>query len=165
MSTRRFPLAVAGLLAILTGPALAATDTTTFNVTIDITASCNVDGAAPTDVAFGSQPSTATNVDANGNLAVLCTPSTAYTIALNSGQNGANVNGRAMANGTTLVPYQLYRAAARGASDVWGETTGTNTVAGTGNGAIQNISIYGRVPSANFPVQAYSDVVTATLTF
>lgn len=150
-------LAVAG-----TTPALAA-DTTSFNVTITIQDTCDVDAAAATDVAFGNVESTQTNIDNAGSLSVQCTPLTPYTIALDNGLSGADVTSRAMANGATLVPYQLYQDAARG--DVWGNTVGTDVYGGTGDGAIQVIPVYGRVANANFPAGTYSDVVTATIAY
>lgn len=164
MNARRLSIFASALFALSTGPALAA-DTTTFNVTVTITTVCNVDAAAATDVAFGSQPSTATNIDAAGALSVQCTTSAPYAIALDNGLNGASVSTRAMNSGATLVPYQLYRDVARGPGDVWGSTAGVDDYTGTGNGAVQNIPVYGRVASANFPAGSYADVVTATITY
>lgn len=154
-------------LAVAAGSAHAATATTTFNVRITITAACNITTTAPTDVNFGSQPSTATNVDNQGALNVNCTPSAPYTIALDNGQNGTDVNSRKMSSGTALVPYQLYRAATRTAADVWGSTTGGsgNVYAGTGSGTSQTVPVFGRVPSTNFPAGSYADVITATITY
>ncbi|TCV92310.1 spore coat protein U-like protein [Luteibacter rhizovicinus] len=145
----------------------AATATTTFNVRIQITAACDISTTAPTDVNFGSHPSTATNVDNQGALNVNCTPSSPYTIALDNGQNGIDANSRKMSNGTVLVPYQLYRAATRTAADIWGSTTGTggNVFAGSGTGASVPLPVYGRVPSTNFAVGSYADVITATITY
>lgn len=157
----------AAFAALAAGAASAATDTTTFNVKIVITSSCDIHTVAATDVDFGSQPSTATNVDNQGALNLSCTPGTAYTVALDNGQNGTDVNSRKMANGADLVPYQLYRLAARGAGDVWGSTTGAggNVLAGSGTGSTVSIPVYGRVPSANFPAGSYNDVITATVTY
>lgn len=157
----------AAFAALVAGAASAATDTTTFNVKIVITSSCDIHTVAATDVDFGSQPSTATNVDNQGALNLSCTPGTAYTVALDNGQNGTDVNSRKMANGADLVPYQLYRLAARGAGDVWGSTTGAggNVLAGSGTGSTVSIPVYGRVPSANFPAGSYNDVITATVTY
>lgn len=145
-------------------PAFAA-DTTTFNVKITILKACDVAAGAATDVDFGSVASTAVNTDNAGALNVRCTPLTPYNIALNNGQNGATLADRKMANGANLVPYQLYRAAARGAGDVWGATVGTDTYSATGTGLVQNVPVYGRVPSANFPAGSYNDVVTATIIY
>lgn len=158
---------LAAFLVAGIAPAYAANDTTQFDVTITITSSCDIHTVAATDVNFGTVASTATNVDQQGQLTVNCTPGTAYTIALDNGQNGADVNSRAMSDGTNEVPYQLYRAAARGAGDVWGSTVGGggNVLAGSGTGAAQNLPVYGRTPSANFPAATYNDVVTATVTY
>lgn len=164
MNARRLSIIASALFAVAAGPALAA-DTTTFNVTVTITTVCNVDAAAATNVAFGSQPSTATNIDAAGALNVQCTSTAPYAITLDNGLNGASVSARAMNNGATLVPYQLYRAATRGAGDVWGSTAGVDDYTGTGDGTVQNIPVYGRVASANFPPGSYSDTVTATITY
>ena len=162
-------LATAGLLClgVTSGAAQAATATTTFNVRITITAACDISTTAPTDVNFGTSASTAVNVDNQGALNVNCTPSAPYTIALDNGQNGTDVNSRKMSSGTALVPYQLYRAATRTAADVWGSTTGTggNVYAASGTGTVQTVPVYGRVPSANFPAGSYADVITATITY
>ncbi|MEH6413971.1 Csu type fimbrial protein [Pseudomonas sp. CGJS7] len=165
MSPSRLFVAVLALAA--TGPALAAVDNTNLNVTITITSVCDIHTVASLPVNFGSVASTATNVDQQGQLTVNCTPGTAYTIALDNGQNGTDVNSRKMASGANLIPYQLYRAAARGAGDVWGSTTGVggNVLAGSGTGAAVNVPVYGRTPSANFPVGTYNDVVVATITY
>ena len=156
---------LASALLVAGATSAFAADTTTFNVKITILKACDVNAAAATDVDFGSVASTAVNTDNAGALNVRCTPLTPYNIALNNGQNGATVAARKMANGANLVPYQLYRAAARGAGDVWGATVGTDTLAGTGTGLVQNVPVYGRVPSANFPAGSYNDVVTATIIY
>jgi spore coat protein U-like protein len=154
-------------LGLVSGAAQAATATTTFNVRITITAACDISTTAPTDVNFGTQPSTATNVDNQGALNVNCTPSAPYTIALDNGQNGTDANTRKMSSGTALVPYQLYRNATRTAADIWGSTTGTggNVYAASGTGTVQTVPVYGRVPNTNFAAGSYADVITATITY
>ena len=165
MNTKLALIATA-FAAAFAGTANAATDTTTFNVKIVVTNTCDIHTTAATDVDFGTVASTATNVDSAGQLNVTCTPLAAYTIGLNNGQNGTSVSTRKMKDaGTNLVPYQLYRAAARGPGDVWGSTIGTDTYAGTGTGSSQAIPVFGRVPSANVPASSYNDVVTATITY
>ena len=157
-------LAVALVASAAAIPAQAA-ETTMFDVTITITATCDIEAAAATDVNFGTVTSLVTNRDSNGSLTVNCTPGTSYNIALDAGQNGVDVNTRAMSNGTVEVPYQLYRQAARAPGDVWGNTVGTNTLAGTGTGANVSYPVYGRVPNANFPADTYVDLVTATVVY
>ncbi len=73
ITIRSLAIAAAATLAFTAGRAHAATATTTFNVRITITAACDISTTAPTDVNFGSQPSTATNVDNQGALNVNCT--------------------------------------------------------------------------------------------
>lgn len=158
------PAVLAALVGTSHG-AFAGTDSTNFNVKIIVTNTCNIHTIAATDVDFGSVLSTATNTDATGQLNVTCTPLAAYTIALDNGQNGTSVATRKMDSGTSQIPYQLYKAAARGPGDVWGSTIGTDVYSGTGTGAAQAIPVYGRVPSANVPAGAYNDVVTATITY
>lgn len=160
--------ATAIAVALAASPAAsAANDTTTFNVKLTITSSCTIDTTAADDVDFGSHASTEANLVADGQLNVNCTPGTSYTIALDDGQNsaGGGVTARKMAKGSDLVPYQLYSNGAR--TTVWGSTPGAggNTVGGTGNGAVQEIPVYGKVASANFPAGSYNDVVTATITY
>lgn len=164
---RQFRRFLAGsLLAVAAPLAYGQSASTTFDVTLTIAAACTIDAPAATDVAFGSQPSSATDIDAAGQLNVNCTPGTGYAIALSPGLNagGGGIAGRAMSSPDgTLVPYQLYQDPAR--STVWGETAGTDTLAGTGSGIVQAIPVYGRVPSANFPAATYTDTVTATITY
>jgi len=164
MVTFKSTLLTTALLVAGTAPVLAA-DTTTFNVKIVILKACDVAAAAATDVDFGNVSSNAVNTDNAGALNVRCTLLTPYTIGLDNGGNGATVADRKMTDGTNLVPYQLYRAATRGAGDVWGDTVGTNTYSGIGTGLVQNVPVYGRVPSANFPAGTYNDVVTATIVY
>lgn len=160
-------IAVALAASPAASAASAANDTTTFNVKLTITSSCTIDTTAADDVDFGSHASTEANLVADGQLNVNCTPGTSYTIALDDGQNsaGGGVTARKMAKGSDLVPYQLYSNGAR--TTVWGSTPGAggNTVGGTGNGAVQEIPVYGKVASANFPAGSYNDVVTATITY
>ncbi len=48
----------------------------------------------------------------------------------------------------------------------WGNTIGTDTVPGTGNGALQPYTVYGRVAAQTTPVAGnYSDVVAVTVTY
>lgn len=164
MNILKSTLLATALVAAGVAPAFAA-DTTTFNVRIVILKACDVAAAAATDVDFGSVASTAVNTDNAGALSVRCTPLTPYNIALDNGQNGVSITDRKMSSAVNLIPYQLYRNAARGVGDVWGATVGTDTYSGTGTGLVQNVPVYGRVPSANFPAGSYIDVVTATIIY
>ena len=72
--------------------------------------------------------------------------------------------GTATGNTTTTVDFQLYQDAGR--TTIWGNTQGTNTVAGTGTGAAQSITVYGQVPAQATPKpDTYQTTVTATVYF
>ncbi|MES1978559.1 MAG: spore coat U domain-containing protein [Pseudomonadota bacterium] len=144
------------------GAASAATDTTNMTVKITVTATCDIHTVAPTDVDFGSVASTATNVASTGGvLSVKCTTGTPYTIGLDNGLNFSTT--RQMKNGTAnFVGYGLFRDAAF--ATAWGSTVPLSA-SGTGNGANQNFTVYGRVPSAASAAGAYTDTVVATVTY
>lgn len=140
----------------------ADTDTANLNVKVTITATCNIHSVSPTDVDFGSIASTAIDTDAAGTLSVNCTPGTDYTIGLDDGENVSGGGDRRMIKGSDYVAYELYRDGAR--SQRWGNGP-SDSLAGTGSGSAQTISVYGRIASANSPVGDYTDVVIATVTY
>ncbi|MGH8052873.1 MAG: Csu type fimbrial protein [Stenotrophomonas sp.] len=164
---------LAGLLAValLPGAAHAKTDvTTTFQVKVKITESCNVTTVTATDVDFGEVARTTDPVaiDADGALNVNCSKGTPYQIGMNAGANStsatASANNRRMASGSRHVSYGLYVDAAR--SEFWDTAGSTNTVSGVGNGVNQPIPVYGRIQDApNVPAGVYTDTVTATVTY
>lgn len=138
------------------------TATDQFQVLITIESTCSIDSPTATDIDFGTVASTATDIQAEGTLSVNCTPGTPWNIALDAGENaGGDISARAMTDGTVQVPYQLYQEAGR--TTVWGDTAGTDTLVGEGIGAVEEVTVYGLVPSANFPAGSYSDTVTATV--
>lgn len=143
------------------GASLAAQSTTDFEVRVTITSTCDVGVLEATDVDFGSIASTSLNVSATGQLHVRCTNGTAYTVALDQGDN-ASGGSRRMAGGGNFVPYGLYHTA--GTAAPWSDQT-SELHSGVGNGSAQQISVYGVMPTANFPAGSYADTVTATLTY
>ena len=158
-------IATALVAAGFAGTANAATPvSTTFQAKIVITEACSFSTAA-TDVDFQTKArGSAGDVDATGTLVVTCTNGTPYTIALSAGsQAGATVTTRKMSNGTNSLPYGLFRDTNR--TQNWGNTIGTDTVAGTGNGNPQNVPVFGRVLSAGttlVPAGTYVDTIQAT---
>jgi spore coat protein U-like protein len=157
------PAVVALLLLVETGQARAATTTSTMAVRLTVTSSCVINSAATLN--FGSHGVLVSNVDSTSTLSVQCTSGTPYNIGLNAGLgSGATVAVRKMTNGSSTINYSLYTTVAR--TTVWGNTVGTNTVAGTGNGAAQSYTVYGRVPAQTTPAAAvYTDTITVTVTY
>jgi len=150
--------AVVGLSVV----AQAATKTTTFTVSLTITADCTVSAA---NLTFPSTGVIASNVDQSSNISVTCTNTTPYNVGLDKGLNGSNVTARLLnAGAAENVSYALYRDSNRTLN--WGETIGTDTVSDTGNGSAKTHTVYGRVPAQTSPSPAtYTDTITVTVTF
>lgn len=161
--TTRFSCAVA-LVAIGFSPvANAATATNTFSSTITLTASCDVISTNTLD--FGSNGILTANVDVTATFNVQCTDTTTYNVGLDAGTTtGGTTTTRLLDSGTDTVQYTMWSDAGRSVN--WGDTVGTDTVAGTGNGAEQTLTIYGRVPIQTTPAPGtYTDTVTVTITY
>jgi spore coat protein U-like protein len=157
------PVVALGFLALglATQPAVAATVTTTFGITATVQATCLV---SATSLAFGTYTgAVATSTSA---VSVTCTNTTPYNVGLSAGlATGATVAARQMTGpASALLGYALFSDAARTVN--WGQTIGTDTVAGTGNGAAQAITVYGQATAGQFVAPgAYTDTITATVTY
>lgn len=131
-----------------------------FIVQANVNRTCDV---VAQGINFGSRGLIATDVDATGKLTVTCTPTLAYSIALNGGLSNAAPTQRKMIRGTQHILYGLYRNAGR--TSPWGSAAG-ETMSGTGSGSQQDITIYGRVPAQNTPsAGTYTDTVVVTVTY
>lgn len=134
-----------------------------FMVSANVTNKCTVNAGS---LDFGTNSGLLnTVVNANAALSIQCSTGTAYHIGLNAGQHsGGSINARQMALGANTINYQLFRNAAR--TLIWGNTVGTNTVAGTGAGNTQNLTVYGSVPPQNTPPAGiYNDTIVVTVTY
>lgn len=156
-------LGLAGALALGTAltPAYGATGTATFQVTATVSASCLI---SATNLSFGAY--TGSVMTAASTLSVDCTTNTPYNIGLNAGTSaGATVTTRAMTGpGGATLAYALYRDG--GYTQNWGNTVGTDTVAGTGTGATQTLTVYGQMPAGQLVAPGgYTDTITATISY
>ena len=148
---------------LLPAPATAGTATTTMPVSMTITAGCTV---TATSVAFPTQSTLGAATTATGTLNATCTNTTPYTVSLDKGGGaGASTTVRKMTGpGSAVISYGLFQNAALTTN--FGNTTGTDTVAGTGVGTVQAITVYGQVPAQASPAPgSYADVVNVTVTF
>ena len=69
-----------------------------------------------------------------------------------------------MSQSSEQVTYGLYQDSGR--TQVWGDSAGTNTAAGTGSGLAQTFSVYGRVPAQSTPSPGtYVDTVVVTVSY
>ncbi|MGC1422516.1 MAG: spore coat protein U domain-containing protein [Terracidiphilus sp.] len=136
------------------------TATTSFTVTVTIVAACTISASA---LSFGVYAGVTTN--ATSTMIVNCTTNAPYYVGLNAGTaTGATVTTRKMTSGAHTLNYSLYSNSAHTTN--WGNTVGTDTVAGSGTGANQSLTVYGQIPGAQtlFP-GSYSDSITATITY
>ncbi len=162
------------VFAMTAGSAVAASNpaTTTFQVKLTVLKACTV---AATNIDFGTQDANvSTALSGTGSVTVTCSKTTPYKIGLaplvaNGGTNsgtGNMVSTTAPTTQTDKVAYSLYQDGAFGTP--WGNTSGTNTVSGTGTGAAQPaVTIYGKVAigAANVTPDSYADVVTVNVSY
>jgi spore coat protein U-like protein len=155
---------VASVPAVCSASATTNTSTGILAVSATVVNSCSVGSSA---MAFGNVQGLTVSVplNATGNVSVTCTNSAAYNVGLDKGLNGGSVTTRLMSDGSgDTISYTLYRDPTR--TQNWGQTVGTDTVAGTGSGAAQSLSVYGTIPSQNLHiVDPYADTVTVTVTY
>lgn len=154
-------LPVGSCFGIFDTPANATTSTTTFGVTATVQASCQI---TATPLAFGTY--SGGQIDATSTVTATCTNSTTYTIGLSAGLGqGASTSNRLMTGpAAAVLPYSAYQDGGRTLN--WGIVPGVDTVAGTGTGSAQSITVYGRLGAGQFVAPgSYSDTLTATITF
>lgn len=166
MKIRFLNLLTALILALWGTASFAATTTTTFGVSATVVDSCSVSATA---LGFGNVDPVSlasTAVDATTTVDVTCANGTTYDVGLDAGTaSGATVTTRQMTSGANTMNYALYSDSGRTTN--WGNTVGTDTVAGTGDGTAQSLTVYGRIPSGQgtVPTGAYSDTITVTVTY
>lgn len=136
--------------------------TASFTATATVLSSCTV---SATNLNFGTAGTLASQIDATSTATVQCASGAPYTVGLSAGSgSGATVSNRKMTLSGTTITYSLYSNAAR--TSVWGTTIGTDTVAGTGTGSPQNLTVYGRVPVQTTPAPGtYTDTIVVTVTY
>lgn len=160
-----FAATMLGCMAAALVPGSAtAQQTTQFQVSMTIQAECRLTSAS--DLAFGTTGVIQTAINSTSTIGVQCTNTTPYNIGLNAGAGtGATVTNRHMTSGTgAQVNYQLFRDSGRTLN--WGNTAPTDTLSGTGNGAVQTVTVYGRVPAQTTPAAGtYADTVQVTVTY
>lgn len=141
-------------------PSSGTGSTAAFTVNATVVANCVIDAQ---DLAFGATSSLAANRDQSSALSVTCTNAAPWSIGMSNGSNFSSSRRMRLGSTANYVSYGLYRDAAR--SQGWSTGTG-NVASGTGTGASQSLTIYGRVPVQAVPAPGnYADTVVATVTF
>jgi spore coat protein U-like protein len=148
----------------------------TYTANFVIIGTCNLVSTSTVD--FGNIPGAnvvaAGGIPATGAINVNCSNGTPYTVYLGDGNHrvGSGSGYRRMANGTALLPYQLYQDS--GHTTVWDASCGTAHtggscgVSGVGTGTSQNMSVYALIPGGTTVpaiAGAYTDSVVVTVTY
>jgi spore coat protein U-like protein len=151
---------VDSVLLTLTGSGLTTTSYYV-SVTATVQPTCTI-SANP--LSFGTY--TGAVASAVTVVSVTCTSTTPYNVGLSAGNGtGATVTTRQMKGvSPAVLAYGLFTNTTHTTN--WGNTVGTDTVAGTGTGAAQGLYVYGQIPAGqNVAPGSYSDVIVATLTY
>jgi spore coat protein U-like protein len=133
-------------------------------VTATVLTTCTI---APATLAFGSYTSgSSSNLTAQANIGVTCGIGLPYKVKFNDGQNESNAVGTsyAMKNGTSYLSYAVSNSNTPPltASSRWPSAG----VSGSGTGSLQNIVVYGIIPSGQIiPAGSYADTIVMTITF
>ncbi len=154
-------LAVLGLTFAANTASATTTATTTFGVSATVQGTCLISATA---MGFGTYTGVAATSTSSVN--VTCTNTTSYNVGLSAGTStGAAVTSRKMTGpASATLAYSLFSDSAR--SSNWGQTVGTDTVVGSGNGSQQTLTVYGAVAAGQYVTPgAYSDTITATITY
>lgn len=142
----------------------AATVTTTLPISLTVTAGCSVQA---TGVNFGSVPA-GTGVTSTGTITVTCLSGTPYTVTLDGGTHVSIAGVRALGGGGGSA-YELYKNSAM--TQIWGDSGFANTynlgtgVVGTGNGAAQPLTVYGKIQNVGNSAGTFTDNVVVTVIF
>jgi len=168
-TSKRTRVLAAALAAIMpftsAGAAVyAKSKTATFDVTMRVVADCTI---AANAIDFGSTGVITTTISGSSTINVTCTNTTPYNVGLDAGTGTGSTGTTRFLNGsggnTDTVAFNLYRSPG---SSVWGNTQGTDTAAGTGNGTPQALTVYGEVPMQKSPTpDSYKSTITATVYF
>ncbi len=155
------------------GLALAGTATTTFPVSITATTACSVTATGLDFGTFVPGP-TAPAVSGTGTVTVTCALSVPYKVALDHGLSGSAAGRKLKFAAGASMTYEIYQDSAK--TVVWGDNDLANTyppgssLAGTGTGAAQPLTVYGLVPAGQNPsfppsTPVGADTITVTVVF
>jgi len=172
MFAAKLRAAAFGAIVIAAFPALAgaavygkAGQPASFDVTLRINADCAI---SANGLDFGQRQGVlSSTVSATANISVTCSNTTPYNIGLDAGtgpgSSGTTRYMRGTGANTETVRFNLFQAPG---GTPWGATQGTDTLAGTGNGSAQNLTVYGEIPAQTTPTpDNYKSTITATVYF
>lgn len=142
-----------------TGTTLLATSTIT--VSSMVAAICTISAGT---LGFGSYSGSIAN--ATGSISVNCTGTAPYSVSIGGGNNLSGSTRRMAGPAGSYLSYELFSDSARLVP--WGDggaLLGARR-SGTGSGAAQALTVYGRIPAGQYPgAGSYSDSVLVTIDY
>jgi len=153
-------------LVLLASPAFAQNATDNMEVSLTIAPSCTIE-VVPLDFGtLGTLNAVGSPIQDTATITVTCTSDAAYAVGLGLGSNALTTQRRlfnaAAGADHPYVNYDLYSENTY--TTAWGTTEPTDTLAGTGSGSGQDLTVYGAIPAGQaVSVGSYSDTVTATV--
>ena len=127
---RKYLLPIVAVASIVgASSAFAATQSGTFNVSVNITKACSVSATA---VSFGNLSTILGTESATSTVSVVCNVGTPYNLSFISANTGAITAAGNLANGVNTIPVAYAFASALAAGGTGnGATVATNTIAVT----------------------------------
>jgi len=159
-------LTVACCLLLSAWSAWAGTATNNLTVQATVVSNCTVTAAT---LNFGTTitATIGSNIDVSTQFNVTCANTVPYTVDLGLGAGPSpTFASRQMKQAANTLNYSLYLDNAR--TQVWGDgvTAGTVHASGTGTGAAQPLTVFGRLfPQSAATTGLYSDTVVITVNF
>lgn len=143
------------------GAASAQTSTANMAVSADVSTVCSLD---TTPLAFGEMALTGAT-PGTATISVTCTGGGAYSVGLGNGLHNVAAQ-RNLVSGANVLAYDMFQDPARGTR--WGDA-GAGLVLGTGNAAVQTLTVYGAITTGQALVAdngtPYTDTILVTLTY
>lgn len=167
-TSKRIRVMAAVLAAVMPFTSSAAvyvkSKSATFDVIMRVVADCTI---AANGIDFGQTGVITSSITGTSNINVTCTNTTPYNVGLDAGTGVGSSGTTRFMNGTgantDTVGVNLYRTAGSG---LWGNSQGVDTLAGTGNGNAQVLTVYGEIPVQKSPTpDNYKSTITATIYF
>ena len=158
----RLLLSAAALVSFVgTQDAWAASQTATIAASATVSTVCSL-GTSP--MVFG-EVSVNSVTKGTASVGVTCTGGGSYTVGIDTGLNPVTTQ-RYVKSGSNTLAYGLFQDS--GYSTPW-TNSGLGLVSGTGNAALQTLTVYGQIPGSQALVSgngtAYGDTVTVTITY
>jgi spore coat protein U-like protein len=161
MKNRKIIFGAAAICMMSASVASAQTSTANMAVSADVSTVCSLD---TTPLAFGEMALTGAT-PGTATLSITCTGGGAYTVGLGNGLHNVAAQ-RNLVSGVKILAYDLFQDPARGTR--WGDA-GAGLVSGTGNSAVQTLTVYGSITTGQALVAdngtPYTDTILVTLTY